>query len=174
VGFPWINPQVLVGDPDSCSPLSRMRSVVACHVVTSLEYKIERTSWIRRTWVIGPCFSWQVRRFYKSIFWQKFKILQIFKGLCLISTFCMMVFFSSFQQASWNSEVFGHMTRMLGLLCMGRAESATKISNVWHHQVALTPLPQYLLPFAELLRLHAFLGLLLPFQQNNCRSLNIL
>ena len=60
---------------------------------------------------------------------------------------------------------------------VGTAESATKISNVWRHQVALTParrLPQYLLPFAELLRLHAFLGLLLPFQQNNCSSLNIL
>ena len=59
----------------------------------------------------------------------------------------------SLQHASWNSEVFGHMTRMPGLPCMGTAESATKISNVWHHQVALT---QYLLPFAELLRLHAF------------------
>jgi hypothetical protein len=36
----------------------------------------------------------------------------------------------SFQQTSQNSEVFGHMTRMPGLLCMGMAESAIKISNV--------------------------------------------
>ena len=28
-----------------------------CHVVMFLEYEMERTSWIRRTWVIGPCFS---------------------------------------------------------------------------------------------------------------------
>ena len=26
---------------------------------------------------------------YKSIFWQKFKILHIFRGLCIISTFCL-------------------------------------------------------------------------------------
>jgi hypothetical protein len=36
----------------------------------------------------------------------------------------------SFQQASSNFEVFGHMTRMLGLPRMGMDESAAKISNV--------------------------------------------
>ena len=83
----------------------------------------------------------------------------------------MTVLYLSFQQASWNSEVFGHMTRMPGLPCMSMAESATKISNVLYHQVALTPAPSIFIAFC---RTFAFLGLLLPFQQNNCSSLNIL
>ena len=63
--------------------------------------------------------------------------------------------YSSFQQASGTLRF---LVTWLGCH-VGMAESATKISNVWRHQVALTPLPQHLLPFAELLRPHAFLGL---------------
>ena len=50
------------------SQKSCMWSVVACQVVTSLEYKLESTLWMRWTWVIGPCFLWEVKRFVQTIF----------------------------------------------------------------------------------------------------------
>ena len=131
---------------------------------------------IYRSWTTLLCIATNqtLHWAYKSIFWQKFKILCILEGLCMISAFCMMVFVSSFQQASWNSEVFGHMTRMPGLPCMSTAESATKISNVWHHQVALTPAPSIFIAFCRTVETTCLFGPFATVSANNRSSLNIL
>jgi hypothetical protein len=117
--------------------------------------------------IVLPWFSPEPK-FKPELWWTWPKSSSKFKN-CLKRMTVFIGKYLSFQQTSRNSEVFGHMTRMPGLPCMGTAESATKISNVWHHQVALIPAPSIFIAICRTPR--AFLGL---FQQNNCSSLNIL
>ena len=55
VGFPQINPQVLVDDPDSCSPLEKSRPMVyPCWTLIMLiqAYCNIESLWLARTWKI--------------------------------------------------------------------------------------------------------------------------